>query len=152
MYIILFRLYHPVNCSIFDICYFLFSVDIMFLIIFIDAMTGHAHDTIPGQLFANLHIGNYAGKKVTLVWSEEDSPKSRDIEDGESVDIRKTIPAGEGGVAGKPSYDFQVREYDTGNNLMINGENTYTVTTSDDPQSIQFVEITAQGLYCSFLY
>lgn len=110
-------------------------------------MPGYAHGTIPGKLFANLHIGNHAGKKVTLVWSEDDSPKTRELIDGESVDIIKTLDADKEGRM--PSYEFQVREYDTGNNLMINGQKTYTVIPSEDQNNIQFIEISPGGQYQS---
>lgn len=111
------------------------------------AMTGHLHDTIPGKLYANLHVGNRAGKKVTLVWSEEDSPKTRDMADGETIDIIKTFSADKSKDGKMPSYDFQVREFDTGNNLMINGQKTYTVKTSDDPNNVEFIEIAPGGKF-----
>ena len=109
-------------------------------------MPGNQHDTIPGKLYANLHVGNHAGKKVTLVWSEDDSPITRDMVDGESIDILKTVDSAKSVDGKTPSYEFQVREFDTGNNLMINGQKTYTVTTSEDPNNIQFIEIAPGGL------
>ena len=101
---------------------------------------------IPGKLYANLHVGNHAGKKVTLVWSEDDSPRTRDMIDGESIDILKTVDLSKEKDGNAPSYDIQVREFDTGNNLMINGQKTYTVKTTEDPKDTQFIEITPGGL------
>ena len=110
------------------------------------ATARNSHNTIPGKLYANLHVGNHAGKKVTLVWSEDDSPKTRDMVDGESVDILKSVDLSQTKNGNIPSYEIQVREFDTGNNLMINGQKTYTVTTTEDPNNTQFIEITPEGL------
>ena len=115
-------------------------------------MMGHSrsHELVPGKLYANLHVSNNAGKKVTLVWSEDDSPMTQDIDNGESVDIKKSIDSP--GGAKKPSYDFQVREYDTNNNLLINGQQTYTIQPTEEETNVQYIEISAQGmLYMYFL-
>ncbi len=103
-------------------------------------MTGHSHHTIPGKLFANLHVTNDAGKKVTLVWSEDDSPKTQDIDNGQSVDISKSV---ESAAEKRPSYLFQVHEYGTQNNLLINGQQTFNVEPAEDPHNVQYIEISS---------
>lgn len=109
-------------------------------------MTGHAHELIPGKLFANLHVTNDAGKKVTLVWSEDDSPKTQDIEDGKSVYISKSLDKS---AETKPSYAFQVHEYGTDNTLLINGQSEFSVIPSEKQEAVQNIEITS-GLSWKF--
>ena len=73
--------------------------------------------------------------------------------DGESIDILKTVDLSKEKNGNAPSYEIEVREFDTGNNLMINGQKTYTAKTTEDPNNIQFIEITPGGLLitCSLL-
>ena len=94
--------------------------------------------------YINLSVTNNAGKKVTLVWSENDSPKTRDIENGQSLNLTKTIQALPEEL---PSYEFQVHEYGTQTNLLINGERSFTLVPSDDADSVSYIVISASGMF-----
>ena len=94
--------------------------------------------------YINLEVSNNAGKKVTLVWSENDSPKTQDIENGERTNLSKIITTPEKEL---PSYDFQVHEFGSTNDLLINGQNVFTLTPSADPTEITYIAITSAREY-----
>ena len=87
---------------------------------------------------------NDAGKKVTLVWSEDDSPQTRDIENQNVANLTKRIVMQDDLL---PLYEFQVHEFGTNRNLLINGQQIFTVTPSDDPESMTYIDITQTGMY-----
>lgn len=65
-----------------------------------------------------------------MVWSEDDSPQTRDIEDGQTVNLTKTIHSSANDLN---EYEFKVHEFDTNNNLLINGAEAFTIKASNDP-------------------
>ena len=100
--------------------------------------------TDPNQniFYINLEVNNNAGKKVTLVWSEDDSPQTRDIEDGQTVNLTKTIHSSANDLN---EYEFKVHEFDTNNNLLINGAEAFTIKASNDPATRTYIRITSSG-------
>ena len=72
--------------------------------------------TDPNQniFYINLEVNNNAGKKVTLVWSEDDSPQTRDTEDGQTVNLTKTIHSSPNDLN---EYEFKGHEFDTVDSL-----------------------------------
>ena len=92
--------------------------------------------------YINLEVNNNAGKKVTLVWSEDDSPQTRDIEDGQTVNLTKTIHSS---TSDLNEYEFKVHEFDTNNNLLINGAEAFTIKPSNDPATRTYIRITPSG-------
>lgn len=97
-----------------------------------------------GKVFyVNLQVINEAGKKVTLVWSEDDSPQTRDIENMDIANLTKKIIMSDDLL---PLYEFQVHEFGSNRNLLINGQQIFTVTPSDDPESMTYIEITQSGI------
>ena len=96
-----------------------------------------------GKVFyVNLQVTNEAGKKVTLVWSEDDSPQTRDIDNLGAANLTKKIIMSDDLL---PLYEFQVHEFGTNRNLLINRQQIFTVTPSDDPESMTYIDITQSG-------
>lgn len=96
-------------------------------------------------LYINLHVTNNAGKKVTLVWSEDDSPKTEDIENEASRNLTKIIRTSDDRL---PEYEFQVHEFGTNRNLLINGQQTFTITPSDDEEAVTYINISPSSGKC----
>ena len=96
-------------------------------------------DPILKIYYINLHITNNAGKKVTLVWNENTSPQTQDIESGKAANLTKMIRIADDNL---PQYEFQVHEFGTNKNLLINGKGSFTLMPSSDPASVSYIELT----------
>uniref|UniRef100_A0A7M5VBW7 Uncharacterized protein n=1 Tax=Clytia hemisphaerica TaxID=252671 RepID=A0A7M5VBW7_9CNID len=87
----------------------------------------------------NLFVLNKAGQKVTVqvVWDEQ--VETLEINEGEAKNITKEIYTSPNQL---PNYEFQIHEYGTDKNLLINGHPKFTLTPSDDAHAVTMIEIT----------
>ena len=89
----------------------------------------------------NLYVLNKAGQKVKVqvVWDEKVGPETLEIPEGEAQNITKEIYTSPNEL---PNYEFQIHEYGTDKNLLINGHSSFTLTPTDDAHAVTMIEIT----------
>ena len=91
--------------------------------------------------YVNLYVLNKAGQKVTVqvVWDEKVGPETLEIDEGEAKNISKSISTSPNQL---PNYEFQIHEYGSNKNLLINGHPSYTLTPNEDSHAVTMIEIT----------
>jgi hypothetical protein len=91
--------------------------------------------------YVNLYVLNKAGQKVTVqvVWDERVGPETLEIDEGEAKNISKSIATSPNQL---PNYEFQIHEYGSNKNLLINGHPSYTLTPNEDSHAVTMIEIT----------
>ena len=89
----------------------------------------------------NLYVLNKAGQKVKVqvVWDEKIGPETLEINEGEAQNISKEIYTSPNQLQ---NYEFQIHEYGTNKNLLINGHSSFTLTPTDDAHTVTVIEIT----------
>lgn len=91
--------------------------------------------------YVNLVVANEAGQKVTVevMWDENTEPQTIDIENRETGNVSRRIMTSTNQL---PNYEFQIHEYGTDKNLLINGSPSFTLAPSSDPDTLTYIKIT----------